>query len=475
MNTSALFTDFYELTMAQAYWKRGMNRPVVYDMFFRRQPWNGGFSVFAGLDPLLDHITDFHFSRTDISFLEQTGVFSPDFLNWLTDFRFTGDIWAMAEGTIVFPDEPLLRIHGTAAEAAIIEGLILNQINFHSLIATKTARISLATRGAPLMEFGLRRAQGFDGAMSASRAAYIGGATGTSNTLAASRFGIPPMGTMAHSWVMSFPDETSAFTAWAKLYPTRSVFLIDTWNTLESGLPAAITAGRQLAAQGHNFGVRLDSGDIQYLSSAVRSALDEAGLENATIAVSNELNEQIIESLVLNKAPIDSWGVGTHMVTGGEESSFTGVYKLAAHSADDGSLIPTMKVSDNPQKSTNPGIKQVWRLLNPDASLKADILSLHDDPPRLGGENCFYHPSNDWQRFSCVPEQMEALLHPVLKDGCRLNPTEPLEIVRTRVRTGLAALDPTYKRILNPHVYKVSLTRSLHDLKVSFLTAGKQP
>ncbi len=474
MNKSALFTDFYELTMAQAYWNRGMNRPVVYDMFFRRQPWNGGFSVFAGLDPLLDRIADFRFSDDDISFLAGTGVFSQDFLSWLAHFRFTGEIWAMAEGTIVFPDEPLLRIHGTAVEATIIEGLILNQINFQSLIATKTARIALATRGAPLMEFGLRRAQGFDGAMSASRAAYIGGATGTSNTLAASLYTIPAMGTMAHSWVMSFPDETSAFNAWAELYPDRSVFLIDTWNTLESGLPAAITAGKKLAERGHNFGVRLDSGDIQYLSSAVRTALDAAGLTKATIAVSNELNEQIIESLVLNRAPIDSWGVGTHMVTGGEESSFTGVYKLAARSADDGSLIPTMKVSDNPQKSTNPGIKQVWRLLNPDGSFKADILSLQDDPPRTGTETCFYHPANDWQRFSCVPERMEALLHPVLKDGGRLKPAEPLEAIRSRVSAGLAALDPTYKRILNPHVYKVSLTRSLHDLKVSFLTAERK-
>ncbi|HPX47586.1 MAG TPA: nicotinate phosphoribosyltransferase, partial [Treponemataceae bacterium] len=289
MIKSALFTDFYELTMAQGYWKQGKNTPAVFDMFFRRQPFNGGFSVFAGLDPLLETIENFRFSAEDIEYLSSLDMFDPDFLDWLASFRFTGDIFAMDEGTIVFPNEPLLRVSANIIEASIIEGLVLNMINFQSLIATKTARIWLAANKAPLMEFGLRRAQGNDGAMSASRAAYIGGASGTSNTLAGKHYRIPVMGTMAHSWIMSFPNEQEAFDAYAERYPQKSVFLIDTYNTLESGLPAAIKAGKKLMEKGYNFGVRLDSGDLQYLTQEVRNVLDRAGLQAATITVSNEL------------------------------------------------------------------------------------------------------------------------------------------------------------------------------------------
>ncbi|MDD7014532.1 MAG: nicotinate phosphoribosyltransferase, partial [Spirochaetales bacterium] len=340
-SSNALFTDFYELTMAQGYWKQNMNHQVVFDMFFRRQPFNGGFSVFAGIETLLDSITSFRFSEEDIDYLRSQKIFEEGFLEYLKTFKFTGDLWAFDEGSIIFPQEPLVRIHADLIEAQIVEGLILNIINFQSLIATKTARVWLASKKGAIMEFGLRRAQGPDGAMSATRAAYIGGAAGTSNTLAGKIYGIPVMGTMAHSWVMSFPSELEAFEAYAKIYPDKTVFLIDTYDTLKSGIKNAIKAGAKLVEQGYNFGVRLDSGDISYLTQEVRKELDKAGFPQAYISVSNELTEEIIETLVQENAPIKSWGVGTHMVTGGNESSFTGVYKLAARNdSSSGEMIP---------------------------------------------------------------------------------------------------------------------------------------
>ncbi len=469
MLESALFTDYYELTMAQGYWKRGMNEPSVFDMFFRRQPFNGGFSVFAGLEPLLNSIASFRFSPEDLEWLSTLKSFDPAFIDYLEDFRFTGDVWAMDEGTIAFPNEPLLRVHANVIEAAIIEGLILNRVNFQSLIATKAARIWLASSKGSVMEFGLRRAQGHDGAMSASRAAFIGGASGTSNALAGRLYGIPALGTMAHSWVMSFKDEDEAFDAYAEMYPDRSVFLIDTYNTLESGIQAAIRAGKKLAARGKSFGVRLDSGDIQYLSGEVRQALDRAGLADATITVSNELTEEIIESLVLNKAPIDSWGVGTHMVTGGTEASFTGVYKLAARSDGKGGMIPTMKLSDNPDKTTNPGIKQVWRLYHDDGSAKADVLALDGERVEPGKATRYFHPANDYQSFSFSAAAARPLLTVKMRDGARVAREEPLPAIKSRVQGGLEELDRTYRRILNPHVYKVSLTEGLRGLKQELL------
>ena len=352
---SALFTDFYELTMAQGYWKNDMNQDVVFDMFFRRQPFNGGFSIFAGLDTLLDAITDFTFSPSDIEFLRQQKIFEPDFLEYLKTFRFSGDVYAFREGSVIFPQEPIVRIHAKLIEAQIVEALVLNHINFQSLIATKTARIWLASKKGAIMEFGLRRAQGPDGGMSATRASFIGGAAGTSNTLAGKLYDIPVMGTMAHSWIMAFPSELEAFEAYAKLYPQKAIFLIDTYDTLRSGIKNAIKVGAKLVEKGYNFGVRLDSGDISYLTAEVRKELDKAGFPQATITVSNELTEEIVETLVQQNTPINSWGVGTHMVTGGNEASFTGVYKLAARfDKTSGKNIPAMKFSDNPEKNTNP-------------------------------------------------------------------------------------------------------------------------
>lgn len=473
---SALFTDFYELTMAQGYWKNDMNQKVVFDMFFRRQPFKGGFSVFAGLDTLLEAITDFTFSKEDIEYLKSQNMFEQGFLDYLKDFRFSGDLYAFEEGSIIFPQEPIVRIHANLIEAQIVEGLVLNHINFQSLIATKTARVWLASKKGLIMEFGLRRAQGNDGAMSATRASFIGGAAGTSNTLAGKLYGIPIMGTMAHSWIMAYPTELDAFRAYAKLYPTKTVFLIDTYDTLKSGIKNAIIAGSELVQKGQNFGVRLDSGDISYLTSEVRKELDKAGFPQATISVSNELTEEIIETLVQQHTPINSWGVGTHMVTGGNEASFTGVYKLAArHDKETGTMKAAMKFSDNPEKNTNPGIKNVFRLYDENGMAKADILALDGETLSPNTENCYYHTSVDYRQFTFKAAKIEPMLHLMVKDGKRVNkklpPAEQLRLARENMVKQLETLDDSYKRILNPHIYKVSLTEKAKDLKMEFINA----
>jgi nicotinate phosphoribosyltransferase len=471
---SALFTDFYELTMAQGYWKKNMNQLVVFDMFFRKNPFNGGFSVLAGNETLLDIITSFSFSDSDIAFLKDQKIFEDGFLEYLKEFHFTGDVYTMDEGTIIFPQEPLIRIHANLIEAQILEGLVLNHVNFQSLIATKTARIWLASKKAPIMEFGLRRAQGQDGAMSATRAAYIGGAAGTSNTLAGKKYGIPVMGTMAHSWIMAHTSELEAFREYAQIYPENSVFLIDTYDTLKSGIKNAIIAGGELVKKGYNFGVRLDSGDISYLTREVRKELDRAGFPQAKISVSNELTEEIITTLVASNAPINSWGVGTHMVTGGNESSFTGVYKLAArHDKETDSILPAMKFSDNPAKTTNPGIKNVFRLYDGNGMAAADILALDDETLEEGKEYRFYHPMVDYRQFTFTTGKIVPLLKKRIDQGkrigCRLPESEQLAISRTNVERQLESFDESYKRILNPHIYKVSITEKLKDLKLKFI------
>ena len=471
---SSLFTDFYELTMAQGFWKNNVNYPVVFDMFFRKHPFNGGYSVFAGLEPLLQTILDFKFSDDDVNYLKGQKIFSDEFLKFLRGYSFSGNIYAMNEGSLIFPNEPLMRVESSVIDAIILEGLILNTINFQSLIATKTARIWLASQKGSIMEFGLRRAQGYDGAMSATRSAFIGGASGTSNALAGKLYDIPVMGTMAHSWVMSFDDEDTAFEKYAEIYPSSSIFLIDTYDTLKSGIGSAIRVGKKLQAKGQNFGVRLDSGDLYYLSKDVRKRLDEAGCPEAKITVSNELTEEIVESLVLNKAPIDSWGVGTHMVTGGNESSFTGVYKLAARQDENGNWLPIMKFSDNPEKRTTPGIKQVWRLYNNDGTFKADVVSLSNEVIEANVERTFYHPSDNSQCFTFTPAKVEALLNLKIKAGKRVCEPQDLHAIKKYAKGQLNCLDSTSKRILNPHIYKVSLTEKLKDLKQSLTLKRKK-
>ena len=466
--TNALFTDFYEITMAQGYWKEKKDMHASFDMFFRKHPFNGGYSIFAGLWPLLKIIENFHFESEDISFLKSLNMFDDDFLTYLSNFKFQGNIWAFQEGSLIFPNEPIVRVEGNIIETLILEGVILNIINFQSLIATKTARIYLSSNKGNIMEFGLRRAQGIDGAMSASRAAFIGGAFGTSNALAAKKYDIPCLGTMAHSWIMSFEDERCAFRAYAKLYPKTSVFLLDTYDTINSGVENAIKIGKELQQKGYNFGVRLDSGDIYYLSKLVRKRLDEEGLEKAFISVSNELQEQIIESLILQGAPIDSWGVGTHLVTGGDESSFTGVYKMGAYKKEN-EWKPVMKVSNNPSKITTPGIKDVWRVYNEDGSMKADVISLEDEKLESGKDYTFYHPDNELQFFKFTPYSVKPLLNQYIKDGKIIEKEPDLKEIKNLCMKELELLDSTSKRILNPHIYKVSLTEKAKELKIKVL------
>ncbi|MDR2133508.1 MAG: nicotinate phosphoribosyltransferase [Treponema sp.] len=481
---SALFTDFYSLTMAQGYRKKNMDQNAVFEMFFRKAPFGGGYAVFAGLETLLERLRFFSFSEADIAYLSSLRFFDEAFIEYLRGFRFTGDLWAMDEGTVVFPQEPLIRVRGGLIECQIIEGMLLNTVNFQSLIATKTCRVWLASGKGSIMEFGLRRALGPDGAMSAPRASYIGGARGTSNTLAGKAFGMPVLGTMAHSWVMSFPDEEEAFDAYAEIYPDKTIFLIDTYDTLKSGILNAIKAGKKLYARGKNFGVRLDSGDIHYLSVEVRRLLDEAGLSKATITVSNDLDESIIQTLVNAGAPVDTWGVGTQMVTGGTEAAFTGVYKLAAREGPGGVLLPVMKFSDNPEKTTNPGVKQVWRIRDGDGMALADVLSLDGAGSTRSGADgggapetlergrsyTFWHTSADYRHFR---HPVEGVVEPLLKQ--RLKGGEPcaaapsLPEIRSHMAADLECFDSSYKRHLNPHVYKVSITEKLRELKLELI------
>ena len=470
---SALFTDLYELTMIQGYRRFHENHDVVFDMFFRRQPFSGGFTVFAGLDDLIDRIERFRFTDEDIAYLETVGLFEADFLEYLREFRFSGKLFAMREGSIVFPGEPLIRVQAPLVEAQLIEGMLLNTINFQTLIATKSARVYCASNGGLVLEFGLRRAQGQDGAMSATRAAYIGGAAATSNTLAGRVYGIPVKGTMAHSWVMAFGSEQESFDRYAELYPESTILLIDTYSTLGSGIECAIETGKRMKAQGHKIGVRLDSGDLEYLSKEVRRRLDEAGLEDATITASNELNEEIIHQLITSESPIDSWGVGTNMVTGGEDSSLTGVYKLAAKG--DGNLQPTIKVSNQPAKTTNPGIKQVYRFRNASNTPLADLIALEGEEIEEGRRYTFNHPDLSARRFEMAHyASIEPLLQPKMDSGRRVADRVPLSELRDYCIASLEEFDHTFKRIINPHIYKVSLSDSLAEMKRDLISQYTQ-
>ena len=463
---AALLTDFYELTMMQGYFLHQHNPSSVFEMLFRRPPFNGGFTVFAGLQTLLDGIENLSFDRDDLDFLDAQGIFRSEFLAYLEDFRFSGDIYAMDEGSLVFPDEPLIQVKAPLIEAHLIESFLLNTINFQTLIATKAARVVQASRQGLVLEFGLRRAPGADGALSASRAAYLGGVSATSNTLAAKLFDIPARGTMAHSWVMAFDSELEAFERFAEIYPEDCILLIDTYDTLDSGLVHAIQIGKRLQRQGNkNFGVRLDSGDLEYLSKEVRRRLDEAGLEDAIIAASNELDEKIIHQLVTEQAPIDLWGVGTSIVTARDDPALSGVYKLIGKETEEG-FVPAIKVSNNPEKITNPGVKQVYRFFGKQDSPLADLLALEDERITTGTPHRFFHPKYPYRFFDVGDyERIEPLLSLKMKEGRLAGALPALHEVRTRVRQGLEQLDHTYRRIINPHVYKVSLSGALKDLK----------
>jgi nicotinate phosphoribosyltransferase len=467
----AMLTDFYELTMMQGYFLHRHNPQAVFEMFFRRPPFDGGFTVFAGLETLVKTVLEFGFTDEDVEFLAGEKLFRKEFLDYLRGFRFSGDIHAVEEGAVVFPNEPLLRVQAPLMEAQLLESLLLNILNYQTLIATKAARIYLASERGTILEFGMRRAHGVNGALAATRAAFIGGAAATSNTLAGKLFGIPVSGTMAHSWIMSFSDELDAFERYAEVYPDNCIFLIDTYDTLRSGLENAITVGKKLKAQGHlSFGVRLDSGDLEYLSKKVRERLDEAGLQHAKIAVSNELDEDIIHQLITEGAPIDLWGVGTHLVTGKNDPALTGVYKLMAIE-NRGTFVPTIKVSNNPDKITDPGIKQVYRFYNGSGAPVGDLLTLEDEVLEPGGSYRFYHPRYPYHYLDVGEySRIEPLLQPVVRGGRAIVEFPSLQTLQERCRTNLDSLDHTYRRLINPHVYKVSLSERLKELKFGLIT-----
>ena len=471
---TGLNCDLYSLTMAQGYWKNQHNPQAVFDMFLRSSPFAGGFTIFAGLESFLHHLAAFRFNKDELSYLRSLNIFDDEFLAYLQNFSFKGDIYSVAEGEVVFPQEPIVRVHGALIETQLIESLLLNTINFQSLIATKSARMYIASQGGTIVEFGLRRAQGLDGALSASRASYIGGASATSYVEAGRRFGIPVQGTMAHSWIMAFENELEAFEKYAALYPDRSIFLLDTYDSLGSGIEAAINIGRRLQRAGRKFGVRLDSGDIHYLSVRVRERLDQAGLSEATIAVTNELDEEIIHQLVSSKAPIDIWGIGTKMATGSPDAALSGVYKLVAR-AHNTSFVPVMKLSDNPEKASNPGIKQIYRFYSQEGLPAADLIALENEKIIGKEAHLFYHPSLDYRHFFYKPQgEIRPLLKQYMHHGNIQAPLPSLESIRATTLRNITRFDESYLRIINPHIYKVSLSEELRRSKEQLISKTKK-
>ncbi len=474
MQDLALLTDLYEITMMQGYYQEGIaERRVVFDLFFRSPPFDGGLTIAAGLEQAIDYITQLRFREEDLNYLRKTGLFDEAFLRHLRGFRFAGHVDAVPEGSVVFPQEPLVRIQAGLLEAQLLESALLNIINFQTLIATKAARIVQAAQGDQVIEFGLRRAQGPDAAVWGARASYIAGCTATSNVLAGYRYGIPVRGTHAHSWVQAFPTELEAFQAYARAFPKNCLLLVDTYNVMKSGIPNALKVADTLRKDGHKFvGIRLDSGDLAYLSTWARKRLDEAGFSDATILASGDLDEYLIREIKNQGAAIDAWGVGTRLITAYDDPALGGVYKLVAKEID-GVLHPELKISENPAKITNPGIKQVARLYTSDGKRAvADLLMLHDEKLDTDAPLTIFHPDYTWkrktlERFSCRP-----LLIPVIRDGQCVYSLPSLEQVRQYCQEELSSFSPEHRRLVNAHTYFVDLSLSLWQLKQDLLRQG---
>ena len=465
--TSPLQTDLYELTMAAAYWQAGTaDHESVFHLFFRRLPFQGGYAIAAGLEPALQWLEAFRFSTEDLDYLASLRtrndhpLFRDDFLAYLGDLRLKLDIDAVPEGSAVFAHEPLLRVQGPLLQAQLAETALLNLVNFQTLIATKAARVCHAAAGTPVFEFGYRRAQGPDGGLTASRAAFIGGCEGTSNVLAGQRFGIPVRGTHAHSWVMSFDDEQEAFDRYAEAMPDNSTLLVDTYDTLE-GVEKAIVTARKLREQGHELsGIRLDSGDLAWLSQQARAKLDAAGFPGVKIVASNDLDEHLIESLHHQDAKIDVWGVGTNLVIAADQPALGGVYKLAALRRDDGTWKPRIKLSEQSAKSSIPGRLQVRRFIEHGRFIGDAI---YDVDRSFDGETTIIDPADPIRRKAIVAgTKATDLLQPVMKAGRRIAPAETLEAIRNRCQENLAALHPGILRLKNPHAYPAGLEEGLH-------------
>lgn len=473
----ALLADFYEFTMANGYLKNGFaNRNTYFDVFFRSIPDGGGFAIAAGLEQVIDYIENLSFTDEEIEFFRSKGIFDEEFLTYLRNFKFTGDIYAVPEGTTVFPNEPILTVKAPAIEAQLIETFVLLTLNHQSLIATKANRIVRASGGRAVMEFGSRRAQGAQGAIDGARAAYIGGAAATACTLSDMLYSVPAVGTMAHSWVQMFDSEYEAFECYCKLYPHGSTLLVDTYNTLKSGVPNAIKAFKNiLIPQGiTDFAIRLDSGDISYLSKRARKMLDDAGLQCCKIVASNSLDEYLIRDLMMQGAQIDSFGVGERLITSKSSPVFGGVYKLVAIENEAGEIIPKIKVSENVGKITNPHFKKLYRLYDKESGKAiADQLCVYDEVIDDSKPITIFDQNATWKTKTLTDYTARELLIPVFKGGKRVYTTPKLSEVRQYCHNQVELLWDEVKRFENPHSYYVDLSKKLWQIKRSLLEQVK--
>ena len=471
-----LLTDLYELTMMQGYFKnKDKNETVVFDAFYRNNPNGGGYAIAAGLEQVIDYIKNLHFDEEDIAYLRNLKIFDEDFLEYLSGFHFSGDIYAIPEGSVMFPREPVIKVVAPIMEAQLVETAILTIINHQSLIATKASRVCFAARGDGIMEFGLRRAQGPDAGIYGARAAMIGGCIGTSNVLAGQLFDVPVKGTHAHSWIMSFPDEYTAFKTYANIYPNACLLLVDTYDTLKSGVPNAIRVFTEMREAGiplTMYGIRLDSGDLAYLSKKARKMLDAAGFPDAIISASNDLDEYLIDSLKIQGATITSWGVGTNLITSKDCPSFGGVYKLAAVRDAEGNFIPKIKLSENSEKVTNPGNKTIYRIYEKETGkIKADLICLADETFDESQPMKLFDPVEPWKKTHLEggTYTLRELLVPVFKNGeCCYNSPSVMEI-RDICQKELNTLWDETRRLVNPHKVYVDLSRKLYDMKLKIL------
>ena len=468
-----MLCDFYELTMGNGYFQSGYKDRITYfDVFFRTVPDNGGFAIAAGLEQAVQYIQNLHFDEEDIAYLRGRGIFCEGFLNYLRDFRFTGDIWAVPEGTPIFPREPIMTVRAPAIEAQLVETFLLLTINHQSLIATKANRVVRAAKGRTVLEFGSRRAQGSDGAILGARAAYIGGCAGTACTISDQLYGVYAGGTMAHSWVQMFDSQYEAFKAYCEIYPDNPTLLVDTYNTLKSGVPDAIRAFNEvLKPRGlTKCGIRLDSGDMTYLTKKARKMLDEAGWESCKISVSNALDEYLIQDLLSQGACIDMFGVGERLITAKSEPVFGGVYKLVAVERESGEIVPKIKVGENVSKITIPHFKKFYRFYDrTNGKALADYLCLYDETPDDTQPLTIFHPENTWKRKTLTNFRAENMMVPVFRAGELVYDLPSLKDIRKRCAEQLETLWPEVRRFENPHGYYVDLSNRLWDIRHDLL------
>ncbi len=470
-----LLTDLYELTMMQGYFKNQNHDVVVFDAFYRTNPCDGGYAICAGLAQVIDYIEHLHFDADDIRYLKSLGIFDDDFLTYLSGFHFSGDIYAVPEGSVIFPREPLIKVVAPIMEAQLIETAVLNILNHQSLIATKAARVCHAAQGDGVMEFGLRRAQGPDSGTYGARAAIIGGCKGTSNVLAGQLFNVPVLGTHAHSWIMSFPDEYTAFSEYARLYPSACILLVDTYDTLKSGVPNAIRVFNEMREANiplTYYGIRMDSGDLAYLSKEVRKMLDAAGFPDAVISASNDLDEYLIESLKQQGATITSWGVGTNLITSKDNPAFGGVYKLAAIREKHGTFQPKIKLSENIEKVTNPGNKTFYRVYDKATKkIKADLICLVDEVFDEADTLKLFDPAAPWKktRLAGGTYTLREMLLPVIQNGRTVYQSPDVMEIRQICEQEKDTLWEETKRFVNPHEVYVDLSQKLYDMKADLL------